>query len=243
MVSAEIRILRMLPDDATGMCSREICRSDPAHCCRPRLLATAGAWFLWDFSFYGNKVFQSTFIKVLSPSGAGQLPFTSLTADTCNSAIHSHLFLCMAQTFVYNTQRSNPTFAELLLVPSDLEETLLWTLLNSGVALIGYWLAAAVVDSPRVGRLRLQLLGFAADAILFYIAAAVYPSLTSKKGLPTFQFIYFFSSFWGQFGPNCTTFLLAGKLCPPVREWCIIDIKVTTHASMCCSSYLVQPCC
>ena len=80
--------------------------------CRPRLLATAGAWFLWDFSFYGNKVFQSTFIKVLSPSG------------------------------------------------SDLEETLLWTLLNSGVALIGYWLAAAVIDNPRVGRLRLQLLGF-----------------------------------------------------------------------------------
>lgn len=42
--------------------------------CRPRLLATCGAWFLWDFSFYGNKVFQSTFIAVLSPSGAGQ-PF------------------------------------------------------------------------------------------------------------------------------------------------------------------------
>lgn len=96
------------------------------------------------------------------------------------------------------------------LLSADLEEVLLWTLLNSGVALIGYWLAAAVVDNPKVGRLRLQLLGFAADAILFYIAAAVYPSLTSKKGLPTFQFIYFFSSFWGQFGPNCTTFLLAG---------------------------------
>ena len=41
--------------------------------CRPRLLATAGCWFLWDFSFYGNKVFQSAFIKILSPSGAGQL--------------------------------------------------------------------------------------------------------------------------------------------------------------------------
>jgi len=94
----------------------------------------------------------------------------------------------------------------------DLEETLLWTLLNSGVALIGYWLAAAVIDNPKVGRLRLQLLGFAAVCILFYLAAAIYPSLASKKGLPTFQFIYFFSSFWGQFGPNCTTFLLAGKL-------------------------------
>ena len=96
------------------------------------------------------------------------------------------------------------------LLLADLEEVLLWTLLNSGVALIGYWLAAAVVDNPRVGRLRLQLMGFAADGILFYIAAAVYPSLISKKGLPSFQFIYFFSSFWGQFGPNCTTFLLAG---------------------------------
>ena len=46
---------------------------------------------------------------------------------------------------------------------------------------------------------------------LFYIAGAVYPSLVGKKGIPTFQFIYFFSSFWGQFGPNCTTFLLAGR--------------------------------
>jgi len=39
---------------------------------RPRLLATCGCWFLWDFSFYGNKVFQSAFIKILSPAGAGQ---------------------------------------------------------------------------------------------------------------------------------------------------------------------------
>lgn len=140
----------------------------------PRLLATCGAWFLWDFSFYGNKVFQSTFIKVLSPSG------------------------------------------------SDLEETLLWTLLNSGVALIGYWLAAAVIDNPRVGRLRLQLLGFFVVMTLFYIAAAVYPSLVGKKGIPTFQFIYFFSSFWGQFGPNCTTFLLAGELYPT-------EVRTTAH--------------
>ncbi|DBA96631.1 TPA: hypothetical protein ACH3X1_015490 [Trebouxia sp. C0004] len=140
----------------------------------PRLMATCGCWFLWDFSFYGNKVFQSAFIKILSPAGA------------------------------------------------DLEETLLWTLLNSGVALIGYWLAASVIDNPKVGRLRLQLLGFAAVCILFYLAAAIYPSLASKKGLPTFQFIYFFSSFWGQFGPNCTTFLLAGELYPT-------EVRTTAH--------------
>ena len=62
-------------------------------------------------SFYGNKVFQSSFIAILSPNA----------------------------TILVN---------------------LLWTLLNSGIALIGYWLAACVIDNVRVGRLRLQLLGF-----------------------------------------------------------------------------------
>ncbi len=77
-----------------------------------------GGWFLWDFSFYGNKVFQSSFIKILSPDA----------------------------TILVN---------------------LLWTLLNSGVALVGYWCAAAVIDNVRVGRLRLQLLGFAMVSSVF----------------------------------------------------------------------------
>ena len=34
--------------------------------------------------------------------------------------------------------------------------------------------------------------------------------------------IYFFSSFWGQFGPNCTTFLLAGELYPT-------EVRTTAH--------------
>lgn len=66
-----------------------------------RLLATAGSWFLWDFSFYGNKVFQSTFIQILSPG-------------------------------------------------ASLLTTLLWTLLNSGCALVGYYVSAALVDNPKV---------------------------------------------------------------------------------------------
>ena len=40
-------------------------------------------------------------------------------------------------------------------------------------------------------------------------------------GIGTFQFIYFFSSFWGQFGPNCTTFLLAGNNYLPVSPACM----------------------
>lgn len=164
----------------------------------------------------------------------------------------------------------------------------------AGVALIGYYLAAAVVDNRYIGRLRLQLLGFFMVAVLFYVSAIWYHPLTSKGGIHTFQFVslspsllllhflssalqfssckaqlvciqpicserhivlylifldfsspefvklaydklhsiilligcttqvYFFSSFWGQFGPNCTTFLLAGELYPT-------EVRTTAH--------------
>lgn len=35
-----------------------------------RLLASGGTWFLVDFAFYGNKIFQSTFISILSPGAS-----------------------------------------------------------------------------------------------------------------------------------------------------------------------------
>ena len=49
-------------------------------------------------------------------------------------------------------------------------------------------------------------------SLLFFISSGMYTTLTQKNNIGVFQFIYFFSSFWGQFGPNCTTFLLAGAL-------------------------------
>ena len=146
--------------------------------------------------------------------------------------------------------------------------SLAWTLLNSGIALIGYYFAAALVDNIYWGRVRLQLVGFTMVSILFFISAGErhtwadarpvlfnsvsgatiavlprlvdhavrcmcspllcdtsallttllpcletagkYTTLIKKNNIGVFQFIYFFSSFWGQFGPNCTTFLLAG---------------------------------
>lgn len=57
----------------------------------------------------------------------------------------------------------------------------------------------------------MQATGFLADFILFLLPAVLWDQLTgSKRGTKIFQFIYFFSSFWNQFGPNCTTFLVAG---------------------------------
>ena len=47
-----------------------------------RLLSTAGCWFFWDFGFYGNKIFQSEFIHVLT-GGSALLSPIHLACDPC----------------------------------------------------------------------------------------------------------------------------------------------------------------
>ncbi|CAK0752621.1 hypothetical protein CVIRNUC_002160 [Coccomyxa viridis] len=139
-----------------------------------RLFGCALAWFFWDVSFYGNKLFQSTFIKILSPG------------------------------------------ASILL-------TLEWTLLNSFISLIGYYFSAFTVDKPWMGRVRLQSMGFCMVFVLFLCCAAAYDKLVSTPtNLHWFQFLYFMSSFFGQFGPNATTWLLPGEVFPT-------DIRATCH--------------
>lgn len=49
-----------------------------------RLAGCALSWFFWDVSFYGNKLFQSTFIKILYP-GASIL--TTLEWTLLNSSV------------------------------------------------------------------------------------------------------------------------------------------------------------
>ena len=77
-----------------------------------RVGGAALSWFVWDFAFYGNKLFQSTFISKIVPGG-------------------------------------KPT----------LIQTLEWTLLNSAVALVGYYFAAFTVDKLWMGRKRMQVGG------------------------------------------------------------------------------------
>ena len=35
-----------------------------------RLAGTALSWFVWDFAFYGNKLFQGTFIAIINPGAS-----------------------------------------------------------------------------------------------------------------------------------------------------------------------------
>lgn len=137
-----------------------------------RNFGTALSWFVWDFAFYGNKLFQGTFIKIINP---------------------------YATNF----------------------EVLLWTSLNSFVALCGYYFAAFTIDRQWMGRTRMQAMGFLWIGFLFLMCTMFYHQLSSKALIHAFQFLYYFSSFWGQFGPNATTWLLPAELAPTeVRSLC-----------------------
>ncbi|KAK9814173.1 hypothetical protein WJX72_001627 [[Myrmecia] bisecta] len=130
-----------------------------------RLVGTGMGWFVWDFAFYGNKLFQGTFIKIITPK-------------------------------------------------AGLVTLLEWTLLNSAVALVGYYFAAFTVDKRWMGRTRMQVMGFTMMFILFLCCAAGYEKLLLPGNIHAFQFLYYLSSFFGQWGPNATTWLLAGELYP-----------------------------
>ena len=137
-----------------------------------RNFGTAICWFVWDFAFYGNKLFQGTFIKTINPQ-------------------------------------------------ATLFEVLLWTTLNSFIALIGYYFAAFTIDKPWMGRTRMQAMGFMWIGFLFLMCSMFYHELLTKQLIHAFQFLYYFSSFWGQFGPNATTWLLPAELAPTeVRSMC-----------------------
>jgi len=134
-----------------------------------RLFGTSATWLLWDVAFYGNKLFQSSFLLALAGDN------TSL------------LDIAVAIT------------------------------LNAFIALLGYFAAAFIIDSPLVGRLRLQQFGFAITGTLFLICGFFHNHL----GPGISVLLYFGSSFFGQCGPNATTFLIPAEIFPTeMRTMC-----------------------
>lgn len=94
----------------------------------------------------------------------------------------------------------------------------LYNLLNCGVELAGYYGASLLVDSKLYGRKNLQQIGFLLCFILFVVPGFHYKYYTEKENIHAFQAMYFLSSFFNQFGPNCITFLVAAEVYPaPIR--------------------------
>jgi MFS family permease len=93
-----------------------------------------------------------------------------------------------------------------------------WLLFNNICALIGYYCAARVIDVPGIGRKKLQMASFAICAALFMTTAAIFDTARSE----TLMFLYFASSFFGNFGVNVTTYVVAAETYPA-------ELRATCH--------------
>lgn len=94
----------------------------------------------------------------------------------------------------------------------------LWSLVNIGVSLAGYYLASFLIDNKLYGRKWMQIVGFLMCFICFVVPAFRYKHYTSPEHIREFQAMYYLSSFFNQFGPNCVTFLVAAEVFPtPIR--------------------------
>ncbi|KAF9186180.1 Inorganic phosphate transporter pho84 [Haplosporangium sp. Z 767] len=92
----------------------------------------------------------------------------------------------------------------------------LWrtTLGNLTVSLLGfvpgYWFTVFLIE--KMGRKRIQFMGFGMLTILFIILSAAFDQL--KKIVPLFVAIFTLAQFFFNFGPNTTTFVVPGEVFP-----------------------------
>ena len=155
----------------------------------PRLLATAGGWYANDIFFYGNKLFQSEFISVISPATKSVIPGWNYNLINVGVSLVGYYLACK--------HREIPTI--------------------KGSYLLTRYLAF-LIDNKLYGRKWMQMIGFGADFILFVVPAFHYKFFTTPAHVHAFQAMYFLSSFFNQFGPNAVTFLVAAEVYPtPIR--------------------------
>jgi MFS family permease len=121
----------------------------------------------------------------------------------------------------YGNKMFQATIIQAITGSKDNFTTMLYTLLNAAVSLVGYYVAAMTIDKPWMGRVRMQNMGFAMLMVIFFFCAIFYTQL-AKNEPKLFLFLYLLSSFFMQFGPNATTWLLPSEVFPT-------DIRSLSH--------------
>ncbi|CAD6264160.1 unnamed protein product [Miscanthus lutarioriparius] len=97
--------------------------------------------------------------------------------------------------------------------------TALHTTLVLCFSLPGYFFSVAFVD--RVGRVRIQLLGFAMMSAFILCLAIPYAHWTDEHNKYGFAVMYGLTSFFANFGPNTTTFIIPAEIFPArLRSTC-----------------------
>jgi PHS family inorganic phosphate transporter-like MFS transporter len=75
----------------------------------------------------------------------------------------------------------------------------------------GYWFTVFLID--KIGRKRIQIIGFVALTILYLIIGFAYDQIKSASMI-AFIVIYTLAQFFTNFGPNTTTFIIPGEVFP-----------------------------
>ncbi|KAG0330272.1 Inorganic phosphate transporter pho84 [Podila humilis] len=75
----------------------------------------------------------------------------------------------------------------------------------------GYWVTVFTIE--RLGRIRIQILGFVMSCILFCVLGFGYNQIKNFS-VPLFVFLFAATQFFQNFGPNSTTFIIPGEVFP-----------------------------
>jgi PHS family inorganic phosphate transporter-like MFS transporter len=95
----------------------------------------------------------------------------------------------------------------------------LHTAVALGGNLPGYFFAVAFID--RIGRIKIQLLGFTMMTVFTLCLAIPYEKWREPKNGAGFVVMYGFTFFFANFGPNTTTFILPAEIFPArLRSTC-----------------------
>ncbi|WCJ38358.1 Inorganic phosphate transporter 1-1 [Euphorbia peplus] len=83
----------------------------------------------------------------------------------------------------------------------------------------GYWFTVALID--RMGRFKIQLMGFFFMTVFMFALAIPYDHWTHKENRIGFVVMYSLTFFFANFGPNATTFVVPAEIFPArLRSTC-----------------------
>ncbi|MDD3759294.1 MAG: MFS transporter [Acidithiobacillus sp.] len=118
----------------------------------------------------------------------------------------------------YGNTISTPMIMHRLAPHADVMQSTALSLIVFAVAAVpGYFLAAFTID--RIGHKTLQMLGFFMMGLMFLLIGA-FPVISASIGV--FLVIYGLSYFFAEYGPNTTTFVIAGEVFP-------VNLRTTGH--------------
>jgi PHS family inorganic phosphate transporter-like MFS transporter len=124
---------------------------------------------------------------------------------------------CAMDFAYYGNTIASPSIVRLLSPHASLtHSTLITLLIFVCAALPGYAVAIVVID--RIGRRRIQSLGFVWMALMFGLIAVI-PGATAAG---TFVVLFGISYFFTEFGPNTTTFVYPAEIFP-------VNVRTTGH--------------